>query len=197
MKVKNTSLETVVLQDIYDAQTRLQGITLQAGVEVTLYDEDCEKSVSLKTFMDNGKVIWISDEEPTTGVADLADKIIDWILSADSIIQFLPTTGGAVHGTPVAIYAKVTNLDGVVDTFNNVATVVVTISSGSATGKKIQYKLADGTWSTLGAGPVTVPVINGVFSVKVDGTSSGDINLALSAGNTSLTKSSTCAVTLT
>lgn len=202
MRVKNMSNGTVIIDDIVDTQSGLKGITLQSGVEILLYDEDTEKSSQLKAFLTSGVLANIGDEEPAEGAGDMDDKLIAWVKAGDVYIQFSPSTSGdnpysGDVGTPVEIPIAVTNGVGTIDTFNSEATVEVTIDGGStATDPVIQYRKTDGSWSVMGAGPVTIPFVNGVGRIKVNCTGAGDILLTLGGGNTSLDRTDTATVTM-
>jgi hypothetical protein len=188
MKIKNISSSNIILSDIKDAGGRETYV--YAGQEVVIYDEDAEKSGSLRQYILDGYIIKIGDEEPGEGSGveiEKADKIIDWIISRDQAIQFTDPINGTiendyagVHGTPVVVGLAVTDGAGVIDTFKQGATIVVTIDAGTIDGV---------------AGPVTKTLVNGEIAVSINRATAGDVNITLSGGNTSLDKSDIAKVT--
>jgi len=158
-----------------------QSLVINPNADVLVYNEDLEKSAALQSLLDSGKLTKISEEEPldATSVADESQDIREWILSNDVLIQFTggnegkngttPNTYGAA-ASPVTVPLVVTDGDGTTDLLNNVTTVLVTITGGTATSPSI-----DGSSS-----PVTKTMIKGTISMSVAGTGPGTVILGLS-----------------
>ena len=72
MKIKNVSSGVVMVSDLPGIQGG-QGLTLQAGAEHLLHDEEAEKSGQLASLMQAGVISKLSDEEPNDAGA-AADK---------------------------------------------------------------------------------------------------------------------------
>lgn len=67
MKIKNISNSIAIINDIRKGGS---GLTLPPNTEILIFDEDAEKSATLKLYINDGIIIKTGDEEPTTGVAD-------------------------------------------------------------------------------------------------------------------------------
>jgi len=191
MKIKNVSAKNVSTDDIKNLDGT--NVVINAGQEVTLFDEDIEKSPDIKAYMTDGTLVKIDDSEPETGtpVEDITDPIREWIIGCDTQIIFPDTTpSGVKEGMDVEIQVCAADeLNKNVDIFNNVQKVTVTLANVSATAPTI-----DG-----GAGPVEVTFFEGKATVTIAATGAGDVTLSLSlpTPNTGLTVTSTATVTLT
>jgi hypothetical protein len=191
MRIKYVGSSARIISKFY---TTGKDLVLRPNIEYVLYDEDIEKNSTLVNLIKDATVLKISDEEPleaATGIdADVSagiDKLITWVQSSDVAIQFTDPINGGVEntysgavGVPVVVGLAVTNGSGVTDTFNSVATVVVTVDAGTING---------------GAGPVTVTFVNGVITVSINRINAGDVGISLSGGNTSLNKADIAKVT--
>jgi len=203
MKIKNISSSIISINDLLDRETK-QPITLDLNEEMIIYDEDAEGSSTLKRYIDGGYIQVTGKEEPVeiediVGGGEERDTYLvkKTLLGADVAIQFTPVNGagndnayaGAIN-TDKDITLAITNGNGGIDYVNSTATIVVSITGGTAGTKQI--RLIGGVY---GAGPVTLSFVEGEAKVQVKGTV-GTITLGLSGGNTSLNKTDTATCTL-
>jgi len=212
MKIKATrDLELGDLIADFDADGTYAIVKLATNQELDLRTLDLaqvRKSLSkgsLRKALDNGwvtKVTPAATELTTEELETKLSEVLEWIISNDVYIQFLPVTAGdnpyaGSINTDVDVEIGITDGDGTIDPFNSATTVVVTITGGTAAGAQIRFKDANGNWGAYGAGPITAPFVNGKAYIQAKGTGAGTILLGLSGGNSSLDRSDTATVTLT
>lgn len=65
MKIHNATTGVIIIADIPGPQGN--GLTLQAGADILIFDEDAEKSSQLGSLMTAGAITKLSDEEPADG----------------------------------------------------------------------------------------------------------------------------------
>jgi len=174
-----------------------------------LFNDDLAQSRGLAALIGDGAVIIVNTtEEPLSGTdvegfggmdtvagglqqADI-NAIKAYVVSTDAVIQFFDVNGpssdntfsGVKEGTEVSV--GVTNGVGVLDPFNNVATVEVVVVGGTATSPKINGE----------DGPVLLTVSGGLASAVISASDAGSVLLALQNGNTTLDRSDTATVNL-
>ena len=183
MKIKNTTTGQIQMTDMPGQQT--SGLIIQGGEEIFVFNEDAEKSLQLKSFIDGGQITVLDQAaEPTTGtsIGDAEGELRIWVLMNDVSAQFVagddglngptvPNNYTGASGTPVTVPIWITDGDGTRDIINSESTVQVAISGGSAPSKTING----------GVGPVTVTFVKGAASVEVDAGGAGDVQLVLSS----------------
>lgn len=64
MKIKNVGPNTLEIGDLRQADGTGKGVVLAPGAEAVIFDEDAEKSTSLKLFMDAGVITKSGSAEP-------------------------------------------------------------------------------------------------------------------------------------
>lgn len=113
--------------------------------------------------------------------SDLVARLAQWVLHNDVLVQFAEggdgvngvtfdnTYTGAIAGTTVAAY--VTDGDGTRSLLNDVSTVALSVSGGSASAPKINGV----------DGPVTLTCNNGKVSAVISASGAGTVLLALSS----------------
>lgn len=183
MRIKNNTTGKILIADLPGQQS--SGLIVQAKEEVTIFNEDAEKSLQLKSFIDGGQIsVLNATDEPTSGtsIGDPEADLRTWVLMNDVSAQFVggddglngptvPNNYSGTPGTPVTVPLWVTDGDGTLDIINSQSTVQVAIVGGTASNPTI-----DG-----GVGPVTLTFVKGAASVKVDAGGAGTVLLALSS----------------
>ncbi len=107
MKIKNVSNSIVTISDLPGGETG-QGLTLQPGAEILIFDEDAEKSSQLAGLMTASIISKLSGEEPqdSSPAADPADAAAAQALAAAA----LPKSGGTMTGAIAMGSFKITGL---------------------------------------------------------------------------------------
>ena len=186
MQIQNVSGTMLEIGDL-NVTNGINGTSMHPGQILTIFDEDAEKSAGLKKMMAASKVIKVGDLEPgetvITDGLELANKISAWVLSQDAAFAFSSATYSGTHTAGAVITVKVVSGAGAIDTFNQVATIVVTPT---------------GTHTPLinGAASATLTMVNGIATAVITDNAADSVTVALSGGNTSLTKTATATVTL-
>ena len=178
LRVKNISTLRIVVSEVKRQENVIEPNETQSFMET----DEVVKSYAegtLKDQIDAGNLEIVADAER----ADI-DKLIAQISSANAKIIFEGDKAGALAGEDVEISSVDAN--DVVNTFDSVSEVTVTITGGTATTPTI-----DG-----GAGPVDVTVVDGVISVEIAAAGAGTVILGLSAGPAGIDVSDTITVTL-
>lgn len=209
------AVKAVVIDDLQtdlDQDGNTQLLKISAGADFNLNNVADKSKIAASMAAPHGqlyKAIQRGDitlVTPVTGteltateMASTVTDLLNWAISNDKAIQFLDANGDAVDNAyagaiaaDVTIMVGVTNGTGTIDPFNSAATVVVTITGGTAAGAQIR----SGISGTYGAGPVTLTAVNGIMTCQVKGTGAGTILLGLSGGNTTLSRIDTATVTL-
>lgn len=150
--------------------------------ELQSRDSRMSRATTVK-FKRIGKSQDITIVPGTQKVNDL-DLMKAYIISADKLIQFVPSIVGqneytASIGDTVTLELGVTNGIGVIDVFNSTTTVKVVIKSGS--GEIV--------------GSDTIEFDEGEGIAKIKSTSAGEVVIGLTAGNTDLDRSDTAKIT--
>jgi len=182
----------VYLRDIVDFAGK--PIQLTPGVAVELLDyapeEVLAKSFHLKHLRDSGLLTVNSSVE--LSAASSQEALETWVQSGDMIIQFFSVNGPSSDNTYSGPHAGtlvnvgVTNGVGVLDPFNNTATIELAITGGTAASPKINGVV----------GPVLLTVSHGMASATISASGAGSVLLGLQNGNTSLDHSDTATVNL-
>lgn len=193
--VVNLLSEDIELQDVLAVNGNV--IHLLPGIPVDLLslaiDDDLAKSYHLKHLQDTGSISVTSTFD--TGAVS-ASNITSWVLSNDAYVQFSPINGpstdnaySASHTVGANTSLVITNGVGIVDTLNNISTVQVSVTGGSATSPLLNSH----------ASPITVTFVNGSASINVKASSAGTVLLGLASPthpSVILTASDTATVTL-
>lgn len=128
----------------------------------------------------------VSNSYPNTSESEEIQALHDYIMTKRSVVEFNDeTVSGVKEGTNVIVEVVDAHAGSRIYC-DNETHVTVTITGGSATGKKI-----DGV-----AGPTVYTMVDGKVTIAVSATGAGNVTLGLSASDPSLTQTSTCTVTL-
>ena len=105
MKLHNKSTSNAIINDIKDPNTG-EGIVVNAGVTVILYNEDTERSADIKAYIASGILEITGNEEPAEGVGEyfVADDT-QHLLNFSYDLAILPPA------RPVATYANLFNIN--------------------------------------------------------------------------------------
>ena len=179
MIVKNITSSNLTVSDMVSPDNAAVRLILSPNVEVTLFNEDVEKSNILLSYIGDNLVEVVDREtEPTTGtsVGEQTKEMVNWALCNDVLVQFIKDDGTLAtndpeiySGTPnvdKAIRLVVTDGDGTKDLLNSVSTVLVSASGETTVNGQ--------------ASSATVTFTNGLATVNIN-SSGGAISLTLSS----------------
>ena len=177
MIVKNVTSTNLTVSDMVSPDNASVRLILAPNVEVTLFNEDVEKSNILLSYIEDNLVEVVDREtEPTTGtpVGEQTNEIVDWALCNDTLVQFikddgtLATSDPEVYSTGINttknIRMVVTDGDGTKDLLNSISTVLVSASGGTVNG----------------GSSATVTFTNGLVTIGVFCSEPAPVNLTLS-----------------
>lgn len=177
MIVRNTTSNHLTVSDLVNPDNASVSLILAPSVNVTIYNEDAEKSKALKKFIELTYVEVVDrDTEPSsnTVVGDASFKLLDSILASDKLIQFItdgnnlavanPAIYTAVHNQAKTVRVVIINTDGSRDYANSVSTALISASGGTVNGLSLD----------------TLVFEDGLASMTVLRATAGNVNLTLS-----------------
>jgi len=182
-----------------------QSLVVDPSADILLFDEDLEKSGTLKSLLDSGKLTKISDEEPAdfdsnadVGTIQLASMnafasvqsldlgqylqdLLDLTLVNDSLMQFsggVEGKNGTTANTYVGTQGAGTTVSIDVTNTNDVTNLLNSQSTVlvTITGGTAASPTIDG-----GAGPVVKLMVRGTASMVIDAGATGTVILGLSS----------------